>query len=295
MVRRMQGALALVLGLHAASCAAIAGLEDWQLGAADAGTADGALDGTADAPAESAADGPSDASDTGTTDTGREAGDAGCALGCPRASYDFDEGSGVTLDDRTGHGNTGTLQNGPVWSAGVSKGALTFDGIDDVVDIPSSPSIDVTGTGISILFWVNIDDTKAGSDDSIVNKAWTMGTMVTPYYQYGVEFSASSGKTLDFFFTVDTGTLRSGFSMKPSVKVWTHAAFTYDGATVKGYLDGVQKMSAATTGSIASRPTDLRLGVDGASAQGFKGSLDDLRIYDRALGPAEIAALRNTH
>jgi hypothetical protein len=65
---------------------------------------------------------------------------------------------------------------------------------------------------------------------------------------------------------------------------------------VKGYLDGIEKLSTAATGSIASRPTtDLRLGVDGVSAQPYKGKMDDLRIYARALAPAAIIAMRNAH
>jgi hypothetical protein len=176
--------LGLVLGLAADSCAAIADLPDWQLAAADA-SADAPV--TTDAPTDTSV-APTDAS----LDVA-DANDAGCPFGCPRVAFDFDEGAGTTVHDRSRHGNDGTLQNGPVWSAGVAGGALTFDGVDDVIDIPASPSLDITGTGLSILFWANIDDSKgAGGDDVLVNKAWTMNQMVPPYYQYGVEFSAGS-------------------------------------------------------------------------------------------------------
>jgi hypothetical protein len=283
-------AVALAMFLGAYGCAAIADLQDWQIGSADAaadGPAEGGLpdDASVDAGGDASTDGP-----------GADAGaDAGCPFGCPRVAYDFDEDAGLTANDRSGNANTATLQNGVAWTAGIAGGALLFDGVNDVVDVPSSSSLDITGTGLSILFWVKIDDTKVGADDVIVNKAWTMNAMNAPYYQYGVEFTANSNKTLDLIFGVGTGTERGPFSMKPAVSVWTHAAFTYDGATVKGYLDGVEKLSTATTGSLVSRPTDLRLGVDGISAQAYKGALDDLRIYDRALSAAEIVALRGQH
>src|SRR5262245_45512993 len=53
----------------------------------------------------------------------------------PVAAYAFSEGSGTTTADATGNGNTGTLGNGPTWSTGYFGGGITFDGVNDQVEI----------------------------------------------------------------------------------------------------------------------------------------------------------------
>lgn len=287
---RPRPALAFVVALWAGGCGALADLPDWEMGSADAATDAGGTDATSAVDAEDA---------TSAMDAQADA-DAGCPLGCPRAAYDFDEDSGVTTRDRSGHGNTGFLQDsGPTWSAGVAGGALTFDGVDDVVDVPASASLDISGTGLSILFWAKIDDTKMdGRDHVLVNKAWAMKTWNDPFYQYGVEFGATP-KTFDLYFGVgDTDAGRRGpFRMSfTGGSEWTHVAFTYDGERVRGYLGGTETFSESTDGGIVSRPdSGLWLGLDATSKQPFKGAMDDLRIYDRALPLAEIQALRDAH
>jgi len=87
-----------------------------------------------------------------------------------------------------------------------------------------------------------------------------------------------------------SGQLRGPFSVVPPLGVWTHIAFTYDGANVTGYVNGAVKLQKAETSSIQARGTPLRLGVDGALGQGYKGNLDEVRIYSRALSQSEIQA-----
>jgi hypothetical protein len=76
--------------------------------------------------------------------------------------------------------------------------------------------------------------------------------------------------------------------MLPITGGWTHVAYTYDGISVKGYLDGVLKINAAASTAIQARGIPLHIGVDSLYQQGFTGKLDDLRIYNRALSAAEI-------
>ncbi len=74
------------------------------------------------------------------------------------------------------------------------------------------------------------------SDGVIVAKPWHWGLMVSPYYQYGIEFGRHA-KSVDFYFGDTRGRLNGPFSVKPPLGVWTHVAFVYDG-TVRGYVDG---------------------------------------------------------
>ena len=65
----------------------------------------------------------------------------------------MDEGSGTTISDRSGNNNTGTLTNGPTWTAGEYGGALLFDGADDRVRVNDSNSLDLT-TAATFEAWV---------------------------------------------------------------------------------------------------------------------------------------------
>jgi len=50
--------------------------------------------------------------------------------------WNFDEGAGTVVSDSSGNNNTGTLTNGPLWTAGKVGNALNFDGTNDYVSIP---------------------------------------------------------------------------------------------------------------------------------------------------------------
>ena len=200
-------------------------------------------------------------------------------------AYSFDQASGSSVPDYSGNGNTGTLTNGPAWSAGKYNNSLAFDGVNDYVNIPNSPSIDISGKNLTIAFWAQITDLSG--DDVLIGKPWNPSSMSSPWYQYGIEFSGGN-KQLDFYLGDTSGSIMGPFSMTPSLGTWTHVAFTYDGTNVKGYLDGVQKFSTSETRSIQARGNSLRIGVDGSYGQPYIGKIDNLRIYNRSLSQAEI-------
>jgi hypothetical protein len=118
--------------------------------------------------------------------------------------------------------------------------------------------------------------------------------MTSPFYQYGVEYSNSASKTLDFYFGDPLARLHGPYRMSPTPGVWTHVAYTYDGTMVRGYLDGVERLATSDAASLQRRGTSFRLGVDGAYQQFLNGSVDDLRIYSRALTPAEVRSAMQT-
>lgn len=77
------------------------------------------------------------------------------------AAWAFSEGSGTTAADESGNGNTATL-NGAGWiAAGKFDAAATFDGIDDRVDVPDAPSLDLSGA-ITVAGWVYSDPLSQG-------------------------------------------------------------------------------------------------------------------------------------
>jgi len=65
-------------------------------------------------------------------------------------------------------------------------------------------------------------------------------------------------------------------------------AATYDGTSIRLYVNGVQAATRAQTGSLLASTQPLRLGGDAIWAEWFQGTLDEIRVYNRALGASEI-------
>ena len=77
---------------------------------------------------------------------------------------------------------------------------------------------------------------------------------------------------------------------------WVHLAGTYDGATVRLYVNGAEVASEPLTGTFAHDRTPVILGGNGNNDSGvptelFPGRIDELMLYARALGADEIARL----
>ena len=77
------------------------------------------------------------------------------------AAYAFDEGTGSTVTDLSGNGNTGTLAN-TTWSSGKYGSALAFNGTTSQVTIPDAASLHLT-TAMTLEAWVN---------PAVVTSAW---------------------------------------------------------------------------------------------------------------------------
>ena len=66
-------------------------------------------------------------------------------------------------------------------------------------------------------------------------------------------------------------------------------AGTYDGATLRLYVNGVQAATRPLTGALAAGTAPLSIGGNGVWGEWFAGRIDEVRVYNRALGAADIA------
>ena len=75
---------------------------------------------------------------------------------------------------------------------------------------------------------------------------------------------------------------------------WSYLTGTYDGSVLRLYVDGVLKATKNTVGTVTASTGALRIGGNSVWGEWFNGVLDEIRIYNRALSPTEIANDRAT-
>ncbi len=196
------------------------------------------------------------------------------------AAYAFDEGTGTTVADASGHGFTGTISGATWTTSGKFGSALVFNGTNAVVTIPNATLLQLT-TGMTLEAWVN---------PTTVNSAWrdVIYKGDDNYYLEGMSPSQrpAMGGTFSPSLVYGTAAL--------AVNTWTHLAATYDGTTMRLYVNGAQVASRAQTGNIAISTNPLQIGGDSIYGQYFAGMIDEVRIYNRALTQTEIQIDMNT-
>ncbi len=195
----------------------------------------------------------------------------------------------------------GTESGNPGYAAGKVNQAINLDGVDDHVRVPASSTLDVgTGVGMTIETWIN--PAVIGSEVPIVE--WNDNSNSGPQFGVGAHFWLSvaffgGGPGSLWANLVDTAGNHHQVTTLPgivSAGAYQHVALTYDrasGNTVLYYNGTV--VVATNLGSFTPRTdTDMYLGYrpNGVSAgTAFRGGLDEVSIYDRALSSCEIQAI----
>jgi hypothetical protein len=203
--------------------------------------------------------------------------------------WPLNEGTGTVTLDASGHGHTGTLVNGPQWTNGP---ALDFDGVNDYVDVGF---LDVPGSALTLAAWIYPEDLAncVANDCRIISKA--TGTAEADHTFMLSTIQSGADSRLRFRLKTDgvTATLIASSGNLPE-DTWVHVAALYDGSAMLLYLDGIQVGSTGKTGSLSTNPAvPVWIGANPLTAtdRPWDGAIDEVRIYDRALSPAEIHAL----
>jgi hypothetical protein len=208
----------------------------------------------------------------------------------PAGIWSFNENSGTVAHDTAlppQHDN-GTLQGGTTWTKGRFSNALSFDGNAAAVDVPAENGLE--GSQVTVSAWVN-SATSPGNFKYIVAKG-AQACLAASYGLYtgangGLEFYVASNGGLNWTISPDAG----------ATAVWDgnwHSVIgTFDGSTVRLYVDGKEVGSGtADTAAVSynlSNGNDLEIGnYGGCSGLGFSGKIDEVKVFNRALGPQEI-------
>jgi hypothetical protein len=194
-------------------------------------------------------------------------------------AWSFDEATGSTVSDASGKGNTGTV-SGAKRVAGRHGGALWFDGRNDMVTVQSSSSLSLT-TGMTLEAWVRPE---------ALGSMWRTVAIKEQTNQLAYALYAGNGRGLPSGH-VNNGIDR-GLSGTPALtlKRWAHLATTWDGSVIRLYVNGAQVASQSLGGTAVTSRGALRLGGNTVWSEWFHGAIDEVRIYNRALSPAELKA-----
>jgi len=161
------------------------------------------------------------------------------------------------------------------------------------VTVAAANALNLT-TGMTLEAWVN-PTTLSGWNTILLKERGVNGL------SYGIY--ANDGAPQPGGFAVPAGYQRNG-SLDNAVRgtaalplgVWSHVAVTYDGARQRIYVNGSEVANRVQTGAIAVSGSPLRIGGNGAFSGGefFRGLIDEVRVYNRALTLAEIQSDMNT-
>jgi len=194
----------------------------------------------------------------------------------------LNEGSGRVAYDGSSSGNHGAVVGRrPLWVEGApGRGlALGFNG-DTYIDIPHHLSYNFTSQ-MTVAAWIRV--TAFDCDwQAIVTKgdsAWRL-------HRYAAFPSAS----FDGTGLSGDGAVHGQIAVDDGQ--WHHVAGTYNGATMRIYVDGVQDSYARRSGAIALNACNVMIGANAeARDRTWRGAIDEVRLYSRALSGEEIALL----
>jgi hypothetical protein len=202
-----------------------------------------------------------------------------------KAFWAMDDGSGGTATDKTGV-NDGTIV-GASWDATGKFGyCLSFNGTTNYVNCGTNASLDITGN-VTYSAWLYIPS-PLPSISTLMTKG---DSSASPAHQY-LFYSTDAGAYEQFIGLPNTGTLTGSTPM--GADAWHHVAYTALGTAATIYYDGVSD-GTKTQVAPSSVSTAFLIGRHSATTgRYFKGKIENVRIYNRALSGSEITTLYNS-
>jgi chitodextrinase/uncharacterized protein (DUF2237 family) len=195
----------------------------------------------------------------------------------------LDEGSGVIAHDTSGGGHNGAV-NGAAWTAGKINTGLTFNGSSNSVITPTI----ALGGPFSVSAWVN---------PSVIPQIGYVRIAETNYasgFYLGTDTTGTKYKLIVNGGAGVTGTCGYGCAEGgPITSGWHLVTATFDGATARLYVDNaVVGSDTFTAPSNTNLPLNIGISYVG-SGYGWNGTIDEVRLYNRALTSTEVSAIYN--
>ena len=198
------------------------------------------------------------------------------------AHWRLDEGTGMAISDCTSNARHGTLRGSGTWVPGkVGPGALGFQGTG-AAGFNKPAAFNLTGA-MSVTAWVKID--SFATTGRILSKSGGPNAR-------GWELNVESNGTVWMKVAIDAQNRVEAASFVPAT-TWVHVAGVFEpGVSVRVYVNGAQTgITQTTLATQYNTAFDVTLGDREEGGTPWVGLLDDVRLYDRALSAAEVAAL----
>jgi hypothetical protein len=203
--------------------------------------------------------------------------------------WSLDDATGTTATDSSGKGSTGTLTNGPVWAGAKLGKGLKFDGGNDFVNLGNVSALNVEGSPFSVSAWVLItaQPTSTNAFSIITKGQGGGGGGGWAFIYYSDNLAGFTGLDLS-----KQGVTDQTVAYTLQLNRWYHVAAVQTASQVEYFVNGVSigtKTNASAYGSSATKPANI--GANNSSVAFMKGSIDDVRVYNRALSATEISTL----
>jgi energy-converting hydrogenase Eha subunit F len=194
-------------------------------------------------------------------------------------------------------GNHGTPFNGTTFSTGEVGNAFTFNGTSSYVQIPNQPSLSFTNA-FTIEFWYKDNGIPAGANAGIIAKRPFSGAC-----NFGLTITGGSPASfLVYFLDPQYGSYQaSTYAGLPAAGAWHHLAASYNQSAaeqieIRTFVDGLRVKTATLSGSLGRTVNNYPVYFGCSNPPGgefFKGDLDEVTIYNRALTDSEVASIFN--
>jgi len=210
------------------------------------------------------------------------------------------------VNDGSGNGNNGSVHGAVLTTDrhGNPNSAFDFDGVGNYLEVPHSPSLQPP-TELSVCAWVRPASFYTGicQANDIVHKGVAdheAGCYVLRYTDNGISNDCFDINDLDQHFDFwivfddyDRRVVRG--TRRVMLNDWQFVVGTYDGSSMKLYVNGILDASFQTSGSLRINTRNLFIGKDDHTQYPYlvNGKIDDVRIYNRALTATEVQNLYN--
>lgn len=190
-------------------------------------------------------------------------------------NWQMEENGGQTLLDSSGLKNDATVIGAPGWVPGPSGLALSLNGTTDYAVVADNPTLDPSR--LTLALWIKA--TPVAATQYVLFKKGAYALLLS-----------SSGQP--YFRLNGSSTYRIFAATTQTNGEWVHLAGTYDGASMHFYVNGVEQgVGIPGPSGIAASALPLGIGARSDGTGKYQGSVDDIRVYNRALSAAEIQEL----
>lgn len=208
--------------------------------------------------------------------------------------WKFEEGKGNLTADASGNHNNGTV-TGAEWTTSRDGTGLSFNGMEDFVDIPDRMRI---SDALSISIWFKVTG-KTRNWGRVISKGWIKGESPWTTYAIMLDDREMGEQRAKFQASLTNDQFSEVFSTTQfKVDQWHHVVGVFDGpkARIAIYVDGVKESEiAAKNKTVVQSPTSVRIGDDPTTKEKQKCVVDEVRIYNRPLSDAEVKSLFNLY